>query len=238
MCGAVNRTRKGLPSFAAAEVKQMKRGDVMQQQHGNMSCLVFMDEKALWLLYNHISPLLPPVQIERWGAHGEQLLLACPQAVRDYFKEARAVDVAGQLHYAYLLGRKSKRPCSRLVWWLVDICITNAYKLRNFRGAAPTQLEFRLQLMEQLAAPHRAAGLGSSSSSSQSSVGPAAAALARDHYSVHADAQRDCEWCKHTGGKRVRPSYQCKTCRVNLCIGDCFGQYHAHLDKGTLPPDG
>ena len=82
----------------------------------------------MWLLYNHCSPD-ENASLQRWDDSGHKVSVGCPRAIRDYFYGARSVDVSNQLHYSYLIGRKSKKAWSRLAWWLLDMCIVNAFQV-------------------------------------------------------------------------------------------------------------
>jgi hypothetical protein len=176
----------------------------------------------MWLLYNHCSPD-ETASLERWNDAGRKASIGCPRAIRDYFYGARSVDVLSQLHYAYAPGRKAMRCWPRLAWWLLDMCIVNAFKLWSIGQHHPSQLDFRIQLMHQLmeqyptgrrAAPPREAL-------------PATGALAKDHYLEHVDERRDCVICSHRPENRAQTRFVCHTCKVHLCAGLCFSQHHA-----------
>ena len=174
----------------------------------------------MYLLYSHISSSAS--SLRRWGARGNRVQIACPQAIVDYFYKSRSVDVIGQLHYCYLIGRKSKRPYSRLVWWLIDMCIVNAYTLYKIHI---TQLAFRQQLMHELVNL-----FGANRNAIQVSRGAnVAVALAKDHYSIVSNVARDCVVCSPADGKRVKPVYICSACNVHLCVGECFARYHSRV---------
>lgn len=54
-----------------------------------------------------------------------------------------------------------------------------------------------------------------------------AAALAKDHYSMLSEEQRNCVVCSSAAATRKRTRYVCAACQVHLCIGECFSCYHA-----------
>src|SRR5665648_793900 len=83
---------------------------------------------------------------------GRKVSIGCPRAIRDYFYGARSVDVLSQLHYAYLPGRKAQRSWPRLAWWLLDMCVINAFQLWSKGQQHPGQLRFREELMHELVA--------------------------------------------------------------------------------------
>lgn len=223
-CGSVRHNRKGMPSDASISkkaVKQLRRGESIQRQKGDMTVCVWRDQKAVRLLYNHTSPLAVAT-LDRWDDSGARIPIDCPQAVSDYFHHARSVDVINQLHYSYRTGRKSNTCWSRLVWWLLDICIVNAFKLWSTLNSQSRQLAFRDQLMRQLTEL-----LPADRRPKRQRCRPNAAdCLAKDHYPLSTLQDRDCQWCSKQPENRTRSRFICAECGVHLCIGDCFARYH------------
>jgi hypothetical protein len=222
LCGSVRRNRKGMPAISDAEVSALGRGEWLQRQKGDAAVAVWRDQKAMWLLYNHCSPT-EASSLERWSDAGRKVSIGCPRAIRDYFYGARSVDVLSQLHYAYLPGRKAMRCWPRLAWWLLDMCVINAFKLWSKGQQHPGQLRFReelmLELLQQLPPekqPHRA-----------SARPHAATALARNHFPQHTDTIGDCRQCSSRAAARKRSRVICAECGVHLCLGACFSQYHS-----------
>jgi hypothetical protein len=221
-CGSVRKNRKGLPIIPSEEVNNLNKGEWTQRQQGDMNLVIWKDQKDLWLLYNHTSPLATST-LKRWNDFGKKVNIGCPKAVHDYFFNSRSVDVSGQLHYGYLPGRKSKRSWWRLVWWLIDMCIVNAYILHQIDHDGLSQLSFREALMYDLVKPFI-----SNRNAVQSSRGAnKPITLASEHYSEHSHSKRDCLYCSKHAQKRVQTVYCCHTCRVHLCIGECFAMYHS-----------
>jgi hypothetical protein len=224
MCGSVKRNRQGMPGITKAQAKRLHRGEWIQRQKGDMSVAVWKDRKVVWVLYNHI-PSSETASVMRWNEQGEKVSVGCPKAIRDYFYYARSVDVDNQLHYSYLTGRKSKKAWWRLAWWLLDMCIVNAFQLWAIDKEAPNHLQFREELMhslvEQFATDRRAV---------QASRGAnASITLAQDHYVEHSGEERDCIACSHRPSHRVRTRSICAKCRVHLCSGKCFKHYHSKV---------
>ena len=222
LCGSVRRNRRGMPAIPLEEVRSLGRGEWLQRQKGDATVAVWRDQQPLWVLYNHCSPT-EVASLERWNDRGQKVSIGCPRAVRDYFYHARSVDVLSQLHYAYLIGRKARRAWPRLAWWLLDVCVINAFQLWSIGQHRPSQLSFREQLMHELLAqlpaeqkPHRARARPDPADSP-----------AKDHYSVLSEQQRDCVVCSAASASRKRIRYICAECGVHLCIGECFSRYHA-----------
>jgi hypothetical protein len=229
VCGSVKRNRIGMPSaeqLSTAATDALARGAALQMQKGVVNVLTlcaWRDKRLILLLYNHIDPRLSTT-LQRWNEAGEIYQLPCPQAISDYFHHARAVDVINQLHYSYLPGRKSRKCWTRLVWWLIDICILNAYRLWQCDHRDESHLSFRMalmrELMEQMPAERR------SQRAAQGRVGGAAPAFI--HFSQHSADCRDCVVCSKQPDQRTRTQYICAACKVPLCIGDCFSVYHSN----------
>lgn len=223
-CGSVRSNRKGMPAIPKAELGALEQGKWLHRQNGELNLLVWRDRKDVWLLYNHTSPLAV-AELSRWNDAGEKVDIQCPQSVHDYFYRARSVDISNQLHYSYPIGRKSKKCWPRLAWWLIDMCIVNAFKLWSIGKAAPKQLDFREHLMHALVKL-----FGTDREAVQASRGAnASVALVKDHFLVHAEVERECAQCSHRPAKRVESRYKCSKCGVHLCVDKCFPAYHAGL---------
>ena len=220
-CGSVRRNRRGMPAISDAEVATLRQGEWVQRQKGDATVAVWRDQKAMWLLYNHCSPE-ETASLNRWNDSGHKVSVGCPRAVRDYFYGARSVDVSNQLHYSYLIGRKSKRAWSRLAWWLLDMCIVNAFQLWAIGKHAPRQLDFREELMRALVKL-----FGSNRVAVQASRGAdASVALVRDHFPQRVQEDRRCVECSQRGTGPHRSSFICARCKVHLCIDPCFRLHH------------
>ena len=222
LCGSVRSNRRGMPIIPKEEVSALGQGQWIQRQSGDMSLAVWKDQKAVWVLYNHCSPR-ETASLDRWSDAGNKVAIGCPRAIHDYFYHARSVDVLSQLHYSYLPGRKARRCWPRLAWWLLDMCIINAFKLWSIGQTQVSQLRFREDLMYELLKqlpsedkPHRASKRPSPADSP-----------AKDHYSERSSTCRECSVCSNrNSGKRTETRYICHACGTHLCIGACFSAYH------------
>jgi hypothetical protein len=225
MCGAVRLNRIGMPTTDQLNkkmLKKMHRGHDLHFQHDNQCLAVWKDASVIVVLYNHILPSTPHTVVQRWGDDGNKFSMFCPQAVQDYFTHARSTDIVNQLRYAYVSGRKAKNAYSRLVWWLIDICIVNSYKLYCIGKKKISMLDFRILLMNEMTLAY----MSDRHASQLKEVVSQGVALAKDHYSILSKEDRDCEVCSLRSVKRVRSSYICASCKAHLCIGKCFSAYH------------
>lgn len=140
LCGAVSAHRKGMPPISGGQTDSLKQGEWIQRQKGDMIFAAWQSRRLLRLLYNHCSPSGVSSQ-ECWVSGGSKFIIPCPSAVNDYFIHARDVDVLSQLHYGYRTGRNSMRCWPRLAWWLLDVCIVNAYTLWAKQQQSPSGRE-------------------------------------------------------------------------------------------------
>src|SRR5665648_581952 len=220
-CGSVRRNRRGMPAITDAQVRALRQGEWLQRQNGDATVAVWRDRKAMWVLYNHCSPD-ETASLQRWDDSSHKVSIGCPRAIRDYFYGGRSVDVSNQLHYSYLIGRRSKKAWSRLAWWLLDMCIVNAFQLWAIGKDGARQLDFREELMRALVKL-----FGSNREAVQASRGAnASVMLVRDHYLIHAEEERECVVCSHRPEKRTESRYKCAKCGVHTCVGKCFVRYH------------
>jgi hypothetical protein len=224
LCGSVRSNRKGMPAVAKEEVLALNRGEWLQRQKGDTTVAVWRDQRCMWLLYNHCSPG-ETASLERWNDFGRKVSVGCPRAIRDYFYRARSVDVLSQLHYAYPPGRKAQRCWPRLAWWLLDMCVINAFQLWSKGQQHRGQLRFREELMHELLQQ-----LPSEQKPHRGSARPnAAAALAKEHYSVTVNVPSECVQCSDRSSQRKQTRWTCAECNKHMCAGNCFHLYHCNL---------
>jgi Transposase IS4/DDE_Tnp_1-like zinc-ribbon len=217
------KNRKELPTDLLTTASQLDDLEYTYRQRGELGALVWKDRRLVYLLTTHISPA-NTTTVERRSEDGSMVQRSVPTAVADYNKHKSGVDTIDQLHANYSIGRKSKKWWPRLVWWLIDMCIINAYSLyQQKRQVQISQLEFRQELMQQLVETHRQerSRIGRPPSIPHSQQ-------QQSHWPQHTNRERDCVYCSHQPGSRRQSRIQCKLCNVHLCINPCFELYHTH----------
>jgi len=221
LCGSVRSNRRGLPPGLKAEVDALEYGEHKIFQRGDMNLAIFHERCPMILLFNHVDPRIS-CTITRYNWKGQKVKLTVPRAFQDYFTHSRSVDVINQIHYSYLIGRKSRLCWPRLAWWLIDMCIINAFRLYQTRYGPIKHLDFRHHLFKQLIGQYR-----SQPTHHSNAARPIVHDYqAKDHYPIHSSEIKDCEYCRLHSDKRARSHIVCFTCKVHLCIGPCFGLYH------------
>jgi hypothetical protein len=137
----------GLPHTYKTVDREMYQGEMKCWQRGELGALVWKDRRAVYLLTTHKSP----ADITYVNRSGSSVQTLVPTAVLDYNKYKCGVDTIDQMRESYAIGRKSRKWWPNLVWWLIDMCILNAYSFYNQQQQVKIrQLQFREQLMRQL----------------------------------------------------------------------------------------
>ncbi len=124
--------------------------------------------------------------------------MSCPSAIRDYFYYARSIDIIGQLHYNYRIDRKAMRETPALIWWLIDICIVNAYTLWCMKKNKKNHLLFREELMHALVNDYNS----TQSSSLQHNTPANTKMMNVSHYSKLTSLTGDCVQCSSQPKKK------------------------------------
>ena len=223
----VMMNRKGLPA-AAKKLRLKKYQPLHQYRKGDLLLTVFFDKRQISHLSTGCLPGLSDSGVK-------------PIVNVAYNKHMGGVDLCDQHNSYYKVGRKTVKWYKYIVWYLINLAISNAYVAYKASRPPPivtdaaaeaqprgvkTHKEFRLDVIEQLVGTfsRHATYKRSRSSSSQVLMEPLAALT---HLPVEV-GQRLCQYCSKKGGKK-RPKTGCKECDVSLCLGlsGCFQRYHA-----------
>ena len=227
-CGAVKSSRKFLPKcplipsskgtkedpdspLSKDKLKHMNAGDYFQYHSGNITYCVVKDKTIMKLLYNHI-PGSCTIGREMVNKEVKQV----PLALQHYCTYARGVDIVNQLHYNYIIGRKSKRCWPRLVWWLLELCIINAFYLWRKYHEKGSHKEFRLLVIKEILAKYN---IDSVSSFSTSSVQDS---NTLDHQLILSPLDGRCYVCWDQKGQRCSTRFKCLSCNRYVCASLCY----------------
>jgi hypothetical protein len=225
-CGTVSKNRKDLPKEMISTASQLEDNEYAYRQRGELGALVWKDRRLVYLLTTHTSPQATTA-VKRRSENGDTIERSVPTAVVEYNQHKSGVDTVDQLHSYYSIGRRSKKWWPRLAWWLIDMCIINAYSLFTQRSHVPTsQLEFRMQLVQSLTEAYSPPSTHSDSSH-HSHVGRPLGI----HYPHRSEHRRTCVQCSEGRESRKETVFECKQCRAHLCIDPCFEAYHRALSS-------
>ena len=227
----VQNNRKYLPRddiLSKNSIKQMNRGDIAFRRFLNLLCVVWKDTRDVTLL-STMHPATGDQTVQRHtkvnGAH-VVLQVPVPPAVLDYNRFMGGVDKGDQFCTYYTVKRKTRKWWKVIFFRSVDISIVNAWILhRQSPLHEPlSQLEFRLQLAEEL--------IGDFTSRKQPGRPSLEQRLVGKHFLEKGVSQK-CAVCVRTykSKKMRRPrdsSYWCVDCQppVPLCIDPCNKIWH------------
>jgi hypothetical protein len=225
-CGTIRTNRKGLP-VAVSKSKLKKQGDCIQKQCDQLVATAWHDKRTVTLLATNADPTVM-TEVSRKQKNGEVINVPCPVVVvKQYTAYMNGVDRADQLRSSYNICRKSLKWWKYLFWFMVDVCICNAFILmrespnhqirtKTGRIRERTQLEFRTKLTHQLLAGYWGKRKSKSVGDLQTE--------GLFHWPTDMDKKRTCKWCSK---KKIRrePKTGCEQCQVNLCV-PCFKPFH------------
>ena len=224
-CGICRPNRKALPPHIRAEMKQLPKGGYKVWQRGQLGCVAWHSARPIVILSTHHSVNHFTTVVHTDSRPNEDK----PQVAVDYNMNKGHVDAIDQVRQYYGLERRVQRTWVSLAWWLIDMCLVNAYTLWSVDTSSRMgHLHFREQLLHQIAAMFP---------SSRKHVQPDVPRSERfhrpGHYPSNTHQQRQCKHCSTGGRKRKRSEYECELCRVHLCINPCFKRYHEGHEQGV-----
>lgn len=224
-CGTCRRNRAGLPPGVGAAMDGLDKDEHKAWQRGQLSCLAWHSSKPILILSTH-HRVDHFVTVNHTDARPPE---DKPQVAVDYNDNKCHVDTVDQMRQAYAILRRAPKTWTSLAWWLVDMCIINAYTLWSLDSRTHTgQLRFREQLLHQIAAL-----FPSSLTRMQPDVPRRGRKRPLGHYPHRTHRPLQCVQCSRAGRGRRRSEVVCERCNVHLCIDDCFKQYHEGQDEGS-----
>ncbi len=241
-CGTARTNRKHYPAeltYKASEATKFDRGFYDYRACGPLLACAWKDKKIInFLTTKHVAE--DRTTVTRTARDGSQKEITCPPCLPNYQEFMRGVDLSDQRMSYYYVGRRSKKWWKRVLAYLLEACVQNAYVLKIFgqgdeKRKDPSFLDFRLELAAQL--------IGSFSARSRigrpRSQSPVDIRLdqTKQHLPIVADRQIECVVCNRIRKARglSRSSFRheshikCYTCNVALCLSktrNCFYIYH------------
>ena len=85
--------------------------------------------KPVRLLSSNTNPNSPKTSVKRKQKDGSLKEIPCPLPVRVYNENMAAVDRADQMRTTYCCARKSRCGWTYILWFLVDLSISNVFVL-------------------------------------------------------------------------------------------------------------
>ena len=227
-CGTCRMNRKGLPANLKRQGRQLRKGELKAWQRGQLGCVVWSDARPVVFLSTHQRV----DSLTEIPSHGGRPTSTRPTVAVDYNYNKGHVDQVDQLRSYYVVQRRGRRTWPALVWWLLDTCISNAYRLWCLETNTRAELlHFREALLRQIAALYP-----SHLTHVQSTVPPVLHHGFVGHWPIQHASTRDCAHCSRGRRQRLRTHYKCRVCGAHLHAVPCFGDYHdrLHIDNRTV----
>jgi hypothetical protein len=124
-CGICRPNRRALPPRVREAMKQLDKGGHKAWQRGQLGCIAWHSARPILILSTHhrvdhfVTVTYP----------NDQPSVLKPQVAVDYNHNKGHVDGVDQMRQYYGLERRVQRTWPSLAWWLIDMCIVNAYAL-------------------------------------------------------------------------------------------------------------
>jgi len=217
-CGICRPNRKALPPLIRAAMKQLAKGEYKSWQRGQLGCIAWHSARPILILSTHhrVDHFVTVTHTDNRPAEDK------PQVAVDYNLNKGHVDSVDQVRQYYGLERRVQRTWPSLAWWLIDMCLVNAYTLWSVdTGTHVGHLRFREQLLHQIAAL-----FPSSRTHVQPDVPREQRMHRAGHYPKKTTARGTCVHCTHGRAGRSVTRFKCELCDKHLCIDPCFKEYH------------
>ena len=127
------------------------RGESLTVQMGDVGASSWMDRKEVVVMYTNCQPTSQGV-VPRRQHDGSRIDVTCPEALICYNRFMGGVDRGDQCRGYYSCRMKSRKFYKYIFFFLLDVCITNAYTLQRNYSPTPYKVikDFRLQLAKEL----------------------------------------------------------------------------------------
>jgi hypothetical protein len=220
-CGTCRARRKALPPGIKGTLNALQKGEMKVWEKGHLQCLAWYDTKPVLFLSTHRQVSGTKNVSQYRGSQGPSSVTK-PLVALDYNKHKTHVDTVDQLRQYYAMDRKHYKTWPSLAWWLMDMCIINAYALwyRDSNSSA-SQRDFRKALTRQVLAayPPLSAHKRGRASSTADRGGPG-------HWLHHEEKKGTCQHCTEGRAGRKEVHWRCVKCQVYLCPEPCMQQWH------------
>lgn len=226
-CGTVNKNRKGMPKF-----KKINKGDRQVKYCTPMMALKWHDKKNIHMITTiHKDEMGPTDKLDR----STELPIMKPECIIDYNKNMGTVDTTDMMLSQLHCIRKTIKWYKKLFFHIIDMHILNAFRVYKINNIdLPEHVtrfkNFHLSLIRQIVDKY---GKGSIHrmlpSTSRTLDHPARLLLgnAAAHMPSYIRNNKKLR-CKFCASRRQRSStrFECKICKVALCVVPCFRLYH------------
>ena len=238
-CGTIRMNRKGWPkelkfSKKTKKDEKLRPGQVKMMQMGNLVATAWQDKRLVAVLSTNCQPEMGSA-LRQTGV-GPRAPKDIPQAVLTYNSHMGGVDLHDQNRTYYRVGRPSKKWWRYLFWFMVQASLINAFIIfkkstmpRSKSAKEHDPMFFRLAVFRGLTKGNSLTRRQAQSAGTL--VGRAVSDPTEHRQTRMPGRKRNCVQCQRRGqrapsGRGHQTVYGCVLCKVNLCQGLCFAQFH------------
>ena len=212
-----------------------QRGDSEIVQNGNLTDMLWRDNRVVTLLSTNAQPLSHST-VQHRQHDGSRRDVPCPEAMVLYNRYMGGIDRNNWLRQYYHFRLKSRKFYGYIFWFLFEVCLANAHILhQHYSGSAKLTLkEFRLEVARGLIGDYN-----SRKRAGRHSITPTVLSLR--HFPVkYTEGEGEssrvvrarCWLCHTKHNKRTDTQWWCQDCRLHLCHTgipntDCFLKHHS-----------
>ena len=230
--GTVSLHRKGIPKDLIKDSKEIPKNHTNVLETPSLTLIQWKDNTRIVNLLSSVFDAQMQNAKRRFRVKDD--LMAIPEAILHYNKNAKAVDTFDKLLAYHNLYRKSFKWWKPIFAYLLLVCMLNAYIIykkvleKNAKEKIKplNREEFILSIAESLVEEQREIYLQKRKSKKfgSFSINPK-----NDCMLEVDDTQRDCAICSaQYKGRRKRTKYWCVTCKVHTCPDTCYDR-HRHM---------
>ncbi|XP_035829688.1 piggyBac transposable element-derived protein 4-like [Aplysia californica] len=243
-CGTVRPNRRGLPSVFRLPVNaNMSEFQTVARVNDRLTAIKYQHKRSVHVLSSIHDPTGQVIYKPR------RKTAMKPSCILDYCSKMGGVDLMDQVTSYYEISRRSLKWWRKLAFYLMDLCLVNAFQLYlKFSPAQKklTHAEFRKSIVETLVSEAPSARRPTTQGGKRRATTdvPALPRLTERHFSRFIPAAegskrshgaRDCVVCNlpaasRKGCKRQQTSHWCQDCNAPLCYPECFILFHTKMD--------
>nr|XP_022901407.1 piggyBac transposable element-derived protein 4-like [Onthophagus taurus] len=228
--GTLRSNRKDMPPEITK--KKIKKGETIAYRRLKEMVMKWHDKKIIHLL----STVHNPEMAETNKKDKEGKFIKKPKLVVDYNNTMGGIDRLDQHLHDYAITRKrGKKFYKKIFMHLLDLTVFNSFILYKKNGGAIDNLQFRLQLVEQIIQKYHSSECTKKAGRPKK---PGPLRLKERHFPDFSPPTKSynipykrcvlCSTKKDKMGKKLRKEtkYCCNECDVALCPAPCFKVYH------------
>ena len=224
-CLGTWRTNYGVPRELIERGQTLSKGEWTWLRRGQLTAYCWHDSKPCYFLSSGHHPTAAMVERRQRG-QSERVILGAPSVAVEYNKLMFGVDISDMKRSFYSCRQRSRKWWHALLFWSLDVAAINAHITHSAaQGSAIDRLVFIDQLVTELCGLDRRQDMPPRRVrvSAERELWPPLAV--GNHFPIRAK-EKHCKVCYAHDQTRTRVSVMCESCKVPLCVGKCWAEWH------------